>query len=117
MLVVFRLLHRRNCKSGQRIAMVAESIGNSDEPSSIALLNGHSIKLPYKVLCQYPCNPWIVLRLHQRSFFVLKLVVEEKACDWSKYRAQGLCVCGVHSHIVDISLTAIQGPSWERERV
>lgn len=46
------LLLRKKCisgtvKSGQE-AMVGGFIGNSGEPSTIVLLNGHSIKLPYQ---------------------------------------------------------------------
>ena len=85
--------------------MAGKLIGSRGEPTILTVINGHSIKLTYKVVCQYPCTLWIALRLHQRSFFVLWLVVEEEACDWSKYRAQGTSVSGVYSHTLDMILT------------
>lgn len=65
--------------------MVGEFTGSNGEPSTIVLLNGHSIKfypirVYYKGICQYLWNLWVTLRPQQKSFFVLWIVVEEEAC-------------------------------------
>lgn len=87
--------------------MVGEFTGNNDEPSTIVLLNGHSIKfypirVYYKGICQYLWNLWVTLRpKKQKSFFVLWIVVEEEACvglvkvQSSRYK----CVWSAQPHI------------------